>query len=347
MVEALALMVASMQTSCTQKYKTRFADDKIEQTVKPYAIERFDQDFKSVNVADEKEKDANIEQLTKKYGKFLDLYTINLLGVGVIDSASTKSDLDKFFADKAYKAFYNAIDSVYEKGLKPEEEKINEGFNRFHHYFPNESLPNRIIANFSGFYSNMSLDDNDDLGISVEFYLGSDEKTFQKYYRWVDGLYEYHRQNLTREKIAPDVISAWTMYKYPMTIKSAKMLDEMVYNGKILYITEVMLPNESEENLMGYTKTQLDWCKANEKQMWKYIKENKHLYTFDRLTVSKYINPAPTTQYFPEDSPGKTGIWLGWQIVRSFMDNNKEVTLTDLMNMNDSQELLTKSRYNP
>ena len=89
-----------------------------------------------------------------------------------------------------------------------------------------------------------------------------------------------------------------------------------------MYLTEAMLSKEDPMNLMGYTKDQWDWCKANEGQMWNYIKTYKHLYTYDRLVISKYVNPGPKTAFFPDGLPAKTGIWLGWQIVRSYMKNN-------------------------
>jgi len=65
------------------------------------------------------------------------------------------------------------------------------------------------------------------------------------------------------------------------------------------------------------------------------------------LLTAKYINPAPFTSYFPEESPGRTGIWLGWQIIRSYMDKNQDITLPQLMDNFDVQGILEKSGYRP
>jgi uncharacterized protein YjaZ len=40
-------------------------------------------------------------------------------------------------------------------------------------------------------------------------------------------------------------------------------------------------------------------------------------------------------------------MWVGWQIVKSYMKSNKEVTLSDLMNEIDAQKILSKSKYRP
>ena len=77
------------------------------------------------------------------------------------------------------------------------------------------------------------------------------------------------------------------------------------------------------------------------------ILENKHLFSSESILTAKYINPAPFTAYFPAESPGRTGIWIGWQIVRSFMEKNPQVTLPELMNNPDAQGILERSGYAP
>jgi uncharacterized protein YjaZ len=45
------------------------------------------------------------------------------------------------------------------------------------------------------------------------------------------------------------------------------------------------------------------------------------------------------------ETPGRVGTWVGWQIVRSFMNNN-DVTLQQALQM-DTMELFQKSKYKP
>jgi uncharacterized protein YjaZ len=63
---------------------------------------------------------------------------------------------------------------------------------------------------------------------------------------------------------------------------------------------------------------------------------------------NRFINLAPFSKFYLEidnESPGRVGTWIGWQIVRSFMLNNK-VSLQQMLKM-DEKELFDKSKYKP
>jgi uncharacterized protein YjaZ len=59
------------------------------------------------------------------------------------------------------------------------------------------------------------------------------------------------------------------------------------------------------------------------------------------------MNDAPFTAPVSQDSPGRLGTWLGWQIVESYMSKNPKATLTDLMKINNYQKMLEASGYRP
>ncbi len=92
---------------------------------------------------------------------------------------------------------------------------------------------------------------------------------------------------------------------------------------------------------------QMKWCKNNEAQMWSQLIERKMLFSNKRMDIIRYINPAPSTNGFPLESPGRTGVWLGWQIVRKYMDKFPETTLEGLMKNNNYQQILNDSEYFP
>ncbi len=344
LIVGIAISLLLWKIFSGKEVKNHFAKEKIELTIKPYHIERFDEDFLHINPSPNTIK-GDMEKLRAKYGDFLDMYTINVLTIGPATSDQSMGYIREFLQHKGYHAYYMAVDSVYKNGLQVEEEEMTQGFNRFHHFFPNRPLPRKILSIFSAFYGNMCVEEkNLDLGLSLDYYLGSDYAN----YKWVDGISDYQRPNLRREKLAPDALMGWIMYELPeMEKENPKLIDEMVYQGKVLYLTQACLPDQTNENLMGYSPEQIAWCKANEGKMWQEINSNKHLYTYDRLTITKYINPAPFTAFFPQESPGKAGIWIGWQIVNSYMKNNPKVGLDQLVKESDGQKILEKSGYNP
>ena len=52
------------------------------------------------------------------------------------------------------------------------------------------------------------------------------------------------------------------------------------------------------------------------------------------------MGDAPFVAGFPEWSPGRVGQWVGYQLVKSFMDNNQDVGLKDLMEIQDANRIL-------
>jgi hypothetical protein len=62
--------------------------------------------------------------------------------------------------------------------------------------------------------------------------------------------------------------------------------------------------------------------------------------------LQKFIGDAPFTYAFGKESPGRAAVWLGWQIVKAYAENNN-LKVKTLMNENDYQKILNKSEYKP
>ena len=59
------------------------------------------------------------------------------------------------------------------------------------------------------------------------------------------------------------------------------------------------------------------------------------------------MNDAPFTAPVSQDSPGRLGTWLGWQIVDSYMKKNQNIGLKNLMDENNYQKILEESGFKP
>ena len=77
------------------------------------------------------------------------------------------------------------------------------------------------------------------------------------------------------------------------------------------------------------------------------IVERKHLFSTEGILITKYLNDAPFTSYFSQESPGRCGVFIGWRIIESYMKNNPKVSLQELMNNTDYKTILEQSVYNP
>ena len=61
------------------------------------------------------------------------------------------------------------------------------------------------------------------------------------------------------------------------------------------------------------------------------------------------MSDAPFSKFYLEidnESPGRVGAWIGWQIVRSYAENHPDVKLQDLLAL-DAKTLFEQSKYKP
>ena len=110
---------------------------------------------------------------------------------------------------------------------------------------------------------------------------------------------------------------------------------------------DAMLPDTHDSIKIGFTKEQLDFCKKNEAHIWSLFIDKNLLFSTEQSKYLKYINEGPTTNGLPKESPAMLGVWVGWQVVKKYMNDNPTITLKQLMEEKDSQKILTKSKYKP
>jgi hypothetical protein len=298
-------------------------------------IERFDKD---VFALDTNNIAAGIPALQEKYGEFFNLYTQGIMQLGNPDSASFIPTFRAFLCDPNFREVYEESLNVFQDVSKIEK-KLTVAFKYQQHYFPEKIIP-RVLMHVSGFNQNVITMEKD-LSVSIDNYLGAD------YIYYTQLVYDYQLEGMKPEKVPSDYIMGWLLSEFPFESQSELLLDNILYRGKIMFLLETFMPSEKEYVLMSYTPEQLQWCKDNERAMWTRMAENKHIFSSDRMITTRYINDAPTTSFFPSESPGRAAIWIGWQIIRSYMKNNKEIGLRELMEENDYRKILSDSKYRP
>jgi uncharacterized protein YjaZ len=137
------------------------------------------------------------------------------------------------------------------------------------------------------------------------------------------------------------------MANFPFKGNDEILLDRMLYEGKLRYILSQVLPQRKIWEAVAYTQEQYNWCADRQAKIWKSVLENQHLFKPDYRTTSHYLNEAPYTATLPSDSPGRAGIWLGFQIIVSYMKNYPETNWQELMENIDYPELLKQSKFKP
>ena len=152
---------------------------------------------------------------------------------------------------------------------------------------------------------------------------------------------------MNRKQLPIDIVHAWIKRYYEIETPHERLLDQLIYEGKIRYLLSIFFPEYTEYEIMGYSKEQYEWSVKNEKNIWAHIIENKRLFSNNWREIAGFINPGPFTSGLSQESPGRIGIWIGFRIVQQYAENNKDVTLEKLMEDNNSQRILELSGYRP
>ena len=120
----------------------------------------------------------------------------------------------------------------------------------------------------------------------------------------------------------------------------------MVEKGKRMYLLDKLMPETEDTLKTGYTKKQLEGCYENEGLIWNFFLTNNLLNNNEPGVVKNYIGESPNTPEFGEGAPGNIGMFVGWQIVKKYMDKNSSVTLQTLM-QTDARKIYEESKYRP
>jgi len=280
-------------------------------------------------------------ELNNKYPDFFNLFTSRIIRVGGADSEQFPGLMKTFLSDTARVVNVKSrVDEEF-KNFVSLEEQLKKAFKYYSYHFPDTKLPT-IYTYISGFnYSIVTADGI--IGISLDKYLGRD----YAFYKQLSTTPHYKTLNMYKDRILPDVAYAWGEKEFEGNVAEGNLLANIIQKGKIMYFVDAMLPDMQDSVKIGYTSKQLQWCNQNEPAMWTYLIEHKMLYTNKRMNIVRYTRDAPTTTGFPLGAPGRTGVWIGWQIVRQYMKKHPEVTLPELMKEPDYQMILSQSEYSP
>lgn len=277
--------------------------------------------------------------LKKKYGNFLNAYSEGVIHIGSINAPEYPEYLKSFIEYGPNRDVFDTCKIVY-KDTRQLKSNIEQAFKHYRYYFKNAEIPN-VYLQISGFNQSMVVDSGI-VAVSIEKYLG----TNCKFYQWLSYPI-YLRKKMEPEKIVPDIMKAIAMTEFPFNDSIDDVIGHMVYEGKVAWFVKQMVPDVPDTLLFDYSAKEMKWCEDNESQMWATVVENKHLFNNDRMVIQKYTGDAPFTSFFGQDSPGHAGIYLGYRMVETYMNHNKEMTIGDLMKQDDAHLVLSKSGYRP
>lgn len=208
------------------------------------------------------------------------------------------------------------------------------------YYFPdfNPTPVTTVISEVQ--YRNRVTPSRERLLIGIDNYLGVDHELYQ-------GISNYRRDQLTISQIPADAAMAYA-YLFVRPTTDRTLLGSMIYFGKLHYLQELFAPAASGATKFETTTEKFQFMEDNEVEMWRYFVDRSLLYSTDSKLLNRFILPAPFSKFYLEvdkQTPGGVGKYVGYQIVKSFMNKN-EVPLDVMLRM-PARSIFEQSAYKP
>ena len=149
-----------------------------------------------------------------------------------------------------------------------------------------------------------------------------------------------------RQYIVSDCMAAIARAHIALSGEEMTLLDYAIAEGKTLYFLKQTMPSVDDTILMRYTGEQMEWMRENTANVWAWLLQNKMLYSKDLSQFHNLIDEAPKTNAFGDGSAPRTPSYIGWQIVRQYMQKSN-ATMQELFDETDSQKILTTAAWRP
>lgn len=211
--------------------------------------------------------------------------------------------------------------------LSNEKSQIIEAFKHLKYHFPKVNLPKNIVFN-NVLFSYNAIATNRDIGVGLEWYYGANHEIIKKLN--IQNLYDYMKKGMDRKYMVRDIVFQW-IYANLQAPVDANFAEDMVSWGKLLYCIEAAIPNAEKSIICRYSPEKLKWAEENEKNIWKYFVEQKLLFKNDELLKLGYFNEAPFTKGLPKESPDRLGQFIGWKMVKKYMESHSDLPLEKLL----------------
>jgi hypothetical protein len=307
------------------------------------SVKRFEADL------DEASNVEDVLQLKEEYGVFYEAYSdwimVSVTGGGRVEPREKARRLLDFTATQEWDTLLEVSNARY-ANFSDVRSDLNQAFRYLKYHFPEATDPEIItyLATFE--VGAFTIEESGQIGIGLDMFLGADFPVYQ----WLDPnrFPRYRTRKFREDYIVPLVVKGVAdLYAKPGEVRTC--IDQMILAGKRLYFMDAVLPFTPDSLKIGYLEGQIEWCEQNEFQIWSHFLENNLLFSSQESEYMRYFNDGPFTsaKNMPREASPRVGEWVGWQLVRTYMEKNPGVSLKELMGNTRYQEIFTESRYKP
>jgi hypothetical protein len=277
------------------------------------------------------------ESLIEKGGELYEFYVYEMLRAGSVYDDSIGTLLSFYVNDSMMQMMMEDLETEF-SDFNIVEEKLIDVFKRLKYHLPNSPQPNKIIT-YNGAFTFGVVSTDSVIGIGLDMYLGAQNRLVREI-----RFPQYMKEKMTRDYLSLDVAQSWLMTNVLEEDQGETFLSSMIYYGKLRYILKALLPKSEDHIIMRYNPEEYDFAVASEFEIWEYLIEMNWIYSIDMKVKLRFFEEAPSTVGI-DGSPGRIGQFMGWQIVKQYMEANEDVTIEQLLLETNEAKILKE--YKP
>ena len=214
---------------------------------------------------------------------------------------------------------------------------MNNSLGWLKYYFPEMTVP-KIQTMVSGLYNDLAIS-KDLIIIGLDFFIGEKASYRPK------EVPQYILRRYEPKYMTPTILKFF-IADYCSSGDEETLLSEMIDYGKIYYLLGSIMPCTPDDLILGFTPKEIRDVYAYQELIWSRIIEEEWLYVTDEFTKKKMLGERPKTIELGDDCPGRVGAWIGWQIVKQYMDETGS-TMQELMANRNHHQIFSQSKYKP
>lgn len=301
-------------------------------------LQRFEQDLFDSSAG---LNEGHFNKLEQKYGVFYESFSKDLINIPEEEAqVNFVPGLISFIRYPTIQKLKHELDSVY-PNLDFLKTELQDAMAQYQDEFPDERIPEFVTFLSEFGYAHVSYDTL--IGIGLDMYMGADYPIYPAL-----EFPEFMTKKLRREYIVPNTMKSLAISKYENQLRDKRFVAMLIFEGKLRYFMKAMLPNAHDSLILGYSAEQLKWAEENESMIWGHIIDSKLLYSKDVSRYMRYFDDGPFTSApgVPAESSPAIGVFAGYKLVQQLMEA-ENLSLKELMNSNNWDELLKRSKYRP
>lgn len=179
--------------------------------------------------------------------------------------------------------------------------------------------------------------------VALNHYLGANHEAYSS-------MPEFTRATKHPLHIPIDIVEAIISIEFPYEADDTPTaIQYLLYEGAKLKTISLVTGIDDISTLMGWSIEQTKSVELQEADIWRKMAEDNIIYSTDMSVARQLCVPMPNSRAISPDLPGRVGRYIGYRIINTYLDNNPDTTLSDILSPEfyNNPATLINSTYSP